>query len=290
MQRLLSRRSGERTLPPLSLHIAANGPSRDVLELLLQSDLLDVDSMDEESMLSPLHVAAIYGRAELVEALLGYGACPFVVDNEGCTPVDRAHINGHSLCASALIVAMSEGEVSLDSAPGDLTMSQAYVTMIQADDSMGGIVDDDRVTSDKTDTLLDDDSSSKDLSVHIPDTLLQLSNDALRRKLVSMGDNPGPINSGTRPLYLRYLSKLEAGQITRKEDKQGAELCHCTLSWCVWCDGVCLSTPRVPVRAGAVSLWCGTHPCATPTREGTGDITGDSPFPFPTGTWWLFIF
>lgn len=227
--------AGGRTLPQLSLHIAANGPNCDVLELLLQSDQLDVDSREEESMLSPLHVAAIYGREDLVEVLLGYGADPFVVDEEGCTPVDHAHINGHSLCASALTVAMSEGEVSVDSAPGDQTMSQAYVTMMQADDSMGDIIGNGTVTIDKTETTLDDDSAVNELSVRIPDSLLQLSNDALRRKLVSMGDNPGPINNGNRPLYLRYLTRLEAGEITRRKEKQGAESRHTARRTAVVC-------------------------------------------------------
>lgn len=243
---MTSRLDGQ-AFPQLSLHIAANGPSCDVLELLLQSNQLDVDSREDESMLCPLHVAAIYGREDLVEVLLGYGADPFVVDEEGCTPVDHAHINGHSLCASALTVAMSEGEVSVDSAPGD--QSQAYVTMMQADDSMDGTIGNDIVTSDDTDTSLSDESAHKELPVQVPDFLRQLSNDALRRKLVSMGDNPGPINNGNRPLYLRYLTRLEAGEITRREEKQGAESWRTAHRTAVVC-GVMVSACqlfRVPV-------------------------------------------
>ena len=245
VRRLLPPSDG--SLPELSVHIAANSPSRDVLELLLQLDRLDVDGREEESMLSPLHVAAMYGREDLVEVLLGYGADPFVVDGEGCTPVDHAHINGHNLCASALTLAMSSGEVSVDD--GNQTMSLAYVTMMEADSSdvvkgMAAEVtpsataevtvsqgDDTEVTQgDDTELTQSDDV---EVSLHIPECIQQLSNDAIRRKLASMGDNPGPINDGNRPLYLRYLARLEAGEITRKQEKQGA-----VLMWC--CDRVVL--------------------------------------------------
>ena len=262
VRRLLPPSDG--SLPELSVHIAANSPSRDVLELLLQLDRLDVDGREEESMLSPLHVAAMYGREDLVEVLLGYGADPFVVDGEGCTPVDHAHINGHNLCASALTLAMSSGEVSVDD--GNQTMSLAYVTMMEADSSdvvkgMAAEVtpsataevtvsqgDDTEVTQgdgtevtqgndtevtqgDGTEVTQGDDV--EEVSLHIPECIQQLSNDAIRKKLASMGDNPGPINDGNRPLYLRYLARLEAGEITRKQEKQGAV--HGVVLLIVWC-------------------------------------------------------
>lgn len=206
---------GGESLPELSLHVAANSPSRDVLELLLQLDRVDVDGREEESLLSPLHVAAMYGREELVEMLLRYGADPFVVDGEGLTPVDHAHINGHSLCASTLTLAMSSGEVSVPG-DGDQTMSLAYVTMMQADSS--DMVNPAAVTEgDDTEVTHGDVTVDLPIPVHIQ----QLNNDAIRRKLASMGDNPGPINDMNRLLYLRYLTRLETGEITRKKEKQG---------------------------------------------------------------------
>lgn len=214
MKQLLA--PGGASLPELSVHIAANSPSRDVLELLLQVDRLDVDGREEESQLSPLHVAAMYGREELVEVLLGYGADPFVVDGEGLTPVDHAHINGHSLCASALTLAMSSGEISMDD--GDQTMSLAYVTMMEADSSDMVKA---AVVTEGDNTVLTQSDSVHEVDLPIPVHIQQLSNDAIRRKLASMGDNPGPINDGNRPLYLRYLTRLEAGEITRKKEKQG---------------------------------------------------------------------
>lgn len=231
----------EEALPELSMHIASNSPSRDVLELLLQSDRLDVDGRDEESLLSPLHVAAMYGREDLVEVLLGYGADPFVVDGEGCTPVDHAHINGHSLCASALTLAMSSGEVSLDD-DGDHTMSLAYVTMMQADSSDVGTAAEVTQNDGSEVTVSDDTEVAQcdivaEVSPPIPACIQQLSNEAIRRKLSSMGDNPGPINDGNRPLYLRYLTRLEAGEITRKQEKQGAypQWC-CSPPWRQQCE------------------------------------------------------
>ena len=101
---------------------------------------------------------------------------------------------------------------------GDQTMSLAYVTMMEADSSDMVKA---AVVTEGDNTVLTQSDSVHEVDLPIPVHIQQLSNDAIRRKLASMGDNPGPINDGNRPLYLRYLTRLEAGEITRKKEKQG---------------------------------------------------------------------
>ena len=45
----------------------------------------------------------------------------------------------------------------------------------------------------------------------IPQDILDMSDKQLRVKLVSLGENPGPVNSRTRSAYQAYLAKVLAG-------------------------------------------------------------------------------
>ena len=54
-------------------------------------------------------------------------------------------------------------------------------------------------------------SLAADITTKIPRSLRQLSNQQLHQRLVSLGERPGPITDLTRPAYLAYLVKLEAG-------------------------------------------------------------------------------
>ena len=45
----------------------------------------------------------------------------------------------------------------------------------------------------------------------IPQDILAMSDVELRDKLVSLGEQPGPVNSGTRSAYQAYLAKVLAG-------------------------------------------------------------------------------
>ena len=58
------------------------------------------------------------------------------------------------------------------------------------------------------------------ITVTIPSSVRRLSNLELREKLICMGEQPGPITDLTRPVYLAYLAKLEAGG-ARPEGNRG---------------------------------------------------------------------
>ena len=45
----------------------------------------------------------------------------------------------------------------------------------------------------------------------IPQDILAMSDVELRDRLVSLGEQPGPVNSGTRSAYQAYLAKVLAG-------------------------------------------------------------------------------
>ena len=60
-------------------------------------------------------------------------------------------------------------------------------------------------------SLLADCSFAADITTQIPRHLRSLTNQELRQRLVSLGEQPGPVTELTRRAYLVYLSKLEAG-------------------------------------------------------------------------------
>lgn len=60
-------------------------------------------------------------------------------------------------------------------------------------------------------SLLANCSFAADITTQIPRHLHNLTNQELRQRLVARGEQPGPITELTRPAYLVYLSKLEAG-------------------------------------------------------------------------------
>ena len=73
-------------------------------------------------------------------------------------------------------------------------------------------------------------SFSSAITVHIPQSIRCLTNDQLRGKLLSLGEQPGPVNDMTRVAYMTYLTKLEAGiQPAGNKGYKGECVCalHC---------------------------------------------------------------
>ena len=71
-----------------------------------------------------------------------------------------------------------------------------------------------RLDSDASPVLRDSSSSSAvstNKSLIIPNEVLQLSDEGLRKKLLSLGEKPGPIFDSTRLAYQSYLSKILSG-------------------------------------------------------------------------------
>ena len=57
-----------------------------------------VDSQNDDG-LTPLHVAALWGKAEAVQLLLARGADPAITDCDELSPLDRAQNEGtHGTC------------------------------------------------------------------------------------------------------------------------------------------------------------------------------------------------
>ena len=59
----------------------------------------------------------------------------------------------------------------------------------------------------------------------IPEWILRMTNEELKEKLVSLGEQPGPINGATRSAYQLYLSKIQEGiQPTGNKGYKGMSL------------------------------------------------------------------
>lgn len=56
-------------------------------------------SCQTEDGLSPLHVAAMWGKQEHIRILLDYGADPLICDNEDLIPADHARKEGKVKCS-----------------------------------------------------------------------------------------------------------------------------------------------------------------------------------------------
>ena len=71
-------------------------------------------------------------------------------------------------------------------------------------------------------------SYAANITVPIPPSLHKLSNADLRERLIHLGEQPGPITNFTRPAYLTYLAKLEAGRVRPQEISK----CDGEPQWC----------------------------------------------------------
>ena len=71
-------------------------------------------------------------------------------------------------------------------------------------------------------------SYAANITVPIPPSLHKLSNVDLRDRLIHLGEQPGPITNFTRPAYLTYLAKLEAGRVRPQENSK----CNGEPQWC----------------------------------------------------------
>ncbi len=69
--------------------------SDEILSFLL--DLGASPEIQTEDGLTPLHIASMWGRTELVKIILNSGADPLVPDNEGMLPIEYAQNEGIEL-------------------------------------------------------------------------------------------------------------------------------------------------------------------------------------------------
>jgi ankyrin repeat protein len=79
-----------------ALSCAAHEGDANAAKMLLSTGKCDVNqTVEGESRLSPLHIAAIEGHADMCRLLIGHGADVDLVDHEGNPPLMRAILHGH---------------------------------------------------------------------------------------------------------------------------------------------------------------------------------------------------
>ena len=76
------------------LHIAVIFNCHNVVCFLLEKcSGIDVNVTDDECLLTPLHLAYLYGHTQIAQYLIQYGADAYAVDSDGHTPYE--YIDGH---------------------------------------------------------------------------------------------------------------------------------------------------------------------------------------------------
>jgi len=87
-----------------SLHMAAAGGSREVVEFLLSDDICADPSAVRINNFTPLHSAAMQGHATICELLVGAGADPNIQTNpQGYAPIHSAAWGGHVAAVRVLL-------------------------------------------------------------------------------------------------------------------------------------------------------------------------------------------
>jgi ankyrin repeat protein len=92
------------------LKAASSKGHTNIVELLLAYGCGDIDAQGLDGSVA-LHFACINGQAGVVRALLGAGANPHLVDDEGDTPLALAAQEGHEECVAALQVIELRAEI-----------------------------------------------------------------------------------------------------------------------------------------------------------------------------------
>ncbi|XEV04947.1 hypothetical protein FSHL1_010234 [Fusarium sambucinum] len=82
---------------------AALGKARDVVNLIVQLEGVDVNQQDRYSVIVPLMSAAMSGSLEIARLLVENGALLEVTDNRGNTPLHAASLRGHIEIARFLL-------------------------------------------------------------------------------------------------------------------------------------------------------------------------------------------
>ena len=190
------------------LHIAANSDNEDVITLLASQWPAYVNAASDDGT-TPLHVASTYGQLNAVNALIENGADPFLVDQEGMTPLDCSVREGQVQCVQYYKELGIRPDC--DKEEGEDSMALAYTTMLMENT----LVEDDTTmcSIDETTCTIFQDSTVLEETFDLTD-VQKLKNSMLRKKLQEMGEKPGPINSLTRHAYLRYLYKLQTGLLS----------------------------------------------------------------------------
>ena len=85
----------------------------------------------------------------------------------------------------------------------------------------------------ETTTDLDTSSSLTPPPPLVPQSLLRLTNSELRQRLLTLGEQPGPVTASTRPAYLSYLARIESGVRLSSSDAGNQAGCGGSKGECV---------------------------------------------------------
>ena len=126
------------------------------------------------------------------------------------TASDVARANGHVTCADWLDGLRKGLEVTLvgEEGEGEGETSQIYYSCL-----------DSTILGDDESTLLGNEEEEEEEVEEIPSRILFLDPGELRRRLVELNFQPGPIGPDTEMLYKRHLARLEASGGQRKKDE-----------------------------------------------------------------------
>ena len=174
------------------LHLAANS-SCHMVEVLVRNGA-DINSRNGDGY-TPLHVAAMNGCVEGVKVLLRLGADCEVLDEEWMTAEEEAQEMKETEC----VLLLRDHQTRLqEDHELDQSMCQAFVDMM---------ID---ISSDHDVTLVQEEEQK----VSIPSEVSSLTNEQLRKRLLDLGERPGPVTDGTRTAYEIYLTKILSGTQT----------------------------------------------------------------------------
>ena len=106
-----------------------NAALGDVLQCIAEGSDVKERSKDGKT---PLHMAAIWGRVEVVQALLDAGACVRLLDNQGFSPLYHAVNRGEVKMVRALLKAGSDADIRC----GGRKLAPLYVAAKRGDDEV----------------------------------------------------------------------------------------------------------------------------------------------------------
>ena len=106
-----------------------NAALGDVLQCIAEGSDVKERSKDDKT---PLHMAAIWGRVEIVQALLDAGACVRLLDNQGFSPLYHAVNRGEVKMVRALLKAGSDADIRC----GDRKLAPLYDAAKRGDDEV----------------------------------------------------------------------------------------------------------------------------------------------------------
>lgn len=192
------------------IHIAANSDNEDIINLLASRWPAYVNTASDDGT-TPLHVASTYGQLNAVRALIENGADPFIVDQEGMTPLDCSVREGQVLCVEYYKELGIRPVCDEEEEEGEDSMALAYTTMLMENTFVD--YDNDTTLCSIDETTILQESTVLEETFDLTD-IQSLSNSTLRKKLQEMGEKPGPVNELTRHAYLRYLHKLQTGLLS----------------------------------------------------------------------------